>query len=299
MDDEPLVTVVIPTYKRASLVSRAIRSVQNQTYKNLEIIVVDDASPDNTEEVVKGIADTRVRYIRHARNSGLAAAGRNTGIRAAHGKYIAFLDDDDQWRETMVEKQLESIKTNDAVLCAARVDSRGIKRHNKTGVTLADLRKGGDFDPSSLMAKMTVLRECTFDEQLRHGEDWDLFIRIAEKYTIGYVDEPLLFYNDGGHERITNEAVNLQVAELEQRAPMLLKHRKFFGPFWFDYHMANVLLSYVGSRRGKISQFTYAIRRCGIVAVGMVLIGKTKRWGKRKWERVARTFKSSSARSNI
>jgi len=290
MEDKPLVTVIIPTYKRASLVLRAIRSVQNQTYKNLEIIVVDDASPDDTEEVVKSFADTRVRYIRHERNRGLAAAGRNTGIRAAHGKYIAFLDDDDQWRDTMVEKQLESIKTNDAVLCAARMDSGGIKRHTGTVVTLTDLRKGSDFDPSSLMAKTTVLRECTFDEQLRHGEDWDLFIRIAEKYAIGYVEEPLLFYNDGGHDRITNEAVNLQAAGLEQRTHVLLKHRKFFGPFWFDYHMANVLLIYVGSRRGMFRQFAYAIRRCGIVPVGMVLFGKIKRRWMCKWEKAVRTL---------
>jgi len=277
MDDMPLVSVVIPTYRRVSLVPRAIRSVQNQTYKNIEIIVVDDASPDNTEEIVRSIPDPRIRYIRHDRNKGLAAAGRNTGIQAAHGKYIAFLDDDDEWLQTMVEKQLKVIEAHDAVLGAALVNGTHIKRHSGSLVTLDDLRRGSDFDPSSLMAKASVLRGLLFDEQLREGEDWDAFIRIAEKYSIGYVNEPLLIYNDGGHERITNEAKNLTVAELERRMPVIYKHRRFFGPFWFKYHIANFLLSYFYVRRGRLKQVVYAVRRCGLIAVAAVFADKINR----------------------
>jgi len=81
----PKVSVVIPTYNRAHLVGRAIRSVLNQTYQDFEIIVVDDGSTDNTKEVVKSFNDPRIRYIRHEKNRGGSAA-RNTGIRAARGK---------------------------------------------------------------------------------------------------------------------------------------------------------------------------------------------------------------------
>jgi len=95
-DKSVTVSVIIPTYNRAHLVGRAIRSVLNQTYQDFEIIVVDDCSTDNTEEIVKGFNDHRIRYMRHDRNRGGSAA-RNTGIKASQGKYIAFLDSDDEW----------------------------------------------------------------------------------------------------------------------------------------------------------------------------------------------------------
>ena len=98
MRHNPTLTTIIPTYNRAALVKRAIQSVLNQTFQDFEIIVVDDSSVDNTEEVVKGFRDDRIRYIRHPNNKGLPA-GRNTGIKVASGEYIAFLDDDDEWKK--------------------------------------------------------------------------------------------------------------------------------------------------------------------------------------------------------
>ena len=102
----PKVSVIIPTYNRAHLVGRAIRSVLNQTYQDFEIIVVDDGSTDNTEEVVKSFNDPRIRYIRHEKNRGGSAAC-NTGIRAARGEYIAFQDSDDEWLPEKLEKQMQ------------------------------------------------------------------------------------------------------------------------------------------------------------------------------------------------
>ena len=90
------VSAIIPTYNRANIVIRAIQSVLNQTYQNFELLVIDDGSQDNTEEIVTGIHDNRIKYIRHEKNKGVAAA-RNTGIEAAKGEFIAFLDSDDEW----------------------------------------------------------------------------------------------------------------------------------------------------------------------------------------------------------
>lgn len=95
--DNPSVSVIIPTYNRAHLLGRAIQSVLNQTYKDFEIIVVDDGSTDNTEEVMKGFDDRRIRYIRLSQNSGGSSVPRNIGLKAARGEYIASLDDDDFW----------------------------------------------------------------------------------------------------------------------------------------------------------------------------------------------------------
>lgn len=262
---EPLVSVIIPTYKRAALVPRAIESVRRQTYRNIEILVVDDGSPDNTTSVVQAIPDSRIRYLRHETNKGLPAA-RNTGIRAAIGEFIAFLDDDDEWREEKLEKQLKAIKNYDAVLCIGLANGYPLRIHKRPEITLNDLKKGS-FDPSSLLAKASILRDVMFDESLRHGEDWDAFIRIRQRYSIGWVAEPLLIYNEGGHVRMTNEKMHLSGPELEVRATMLHKHRGFLGEKWFKYHLADTLLAYIGSRSGRFCSIAYAVRRCGIMPV--------------------------------
>lgn len=269
----PEISVVIPTYKRSGLVLRAIHSVLKQTYQNFEIIVVDDCSPDNTRDAVLTIQDSRIRYLRHETNKGLPA-GRNTGIDVARGRYVAFLDDDDEWRPEKLEREYEAIQNHDAVLCGALVNNTREKLHNRPVVTVDDLRKGNEFDPSSLLAKTSVLKELRFDENLRQGEDWDAFIRIAQKYSIGYVPEPLLLYNDGAHERMTNQAKNLSLSDLEKRMAVLHKHRNFFGPYWFRYHVADTYLAYIASRNDKRAAIRYAIARCGSVPVVHVLWNK-------------------------
>ena len=100
------VSVVIPSYNRAHLVKRAIDSVLNQTYREFEVIVVDDASTDGTAEIVKGLADQRVRYVKHQANRGVSES-RNTGIKAAKGHLIGFLDSDDEWLPHKLRKQID------------------------------------------------------------------------------------------------------------------------------------------------------------------------------------------------
>jgi glycosyltransferase involved in cell wall biosynthesis len=101
----PVISVIIPTYNRAHLVGRAIRSVLAQTFQDWELIVVDDGSSDNTEEVVCSFQDPRICYISHEVNRGGSAA-RNTGIKVARGEYVSFLDSDDEWLPEKLEKQL-------------------------------------------------------------------------------------------------------------------------------------------------------------------------------------------------
>jgi len=272
---DPLVSVIIPTYKRAVLVQRAIESVLRQTYRNIEILVVDDESPDDTASVVKAIPDSRIKYIRHGKNKGLPAV-RNTGIRAANGELIAFLDDDDEWREDKLDKQIRAIKDCDAVLCTGLSNGYPQRVHRNQRISLDDLRMGS-FNPSALLAKAYVLRDVLFDENLKQGEDWDAFIRIAQRYTIGWLAEPLLIYNDGGHARMTNEARYLSGPELEKRAAMLHKHREFFGEKWFKYHLADTFLAYIGSRPNKLNCISYAVRRTGLMSVAAALVGKIHR----------------------
>lgn len=276
----PLVTVVIPTYNRASLVLRAIESVRRQTYTHVEILVVDDGSSDDTEAIVRAAPDPRIRYLAHEHNKGLPAA-RNTGIRAARGEYVAFIDDDDEWREDKLEKQVRALRVYDAVLCTGVANGYPLRVHRRPTITLKDLRKGS-FNPSGLLAKASVLRDVMFDESLRQGEDWDAFIRIAQRYSIGWLAEPLLYYNEGGHDRMTNEARELSGRALEARTAMLRKHRAFFGERWFRYHLADALLSYIATRPNRLQSIRYARQRCGLVPVISVLAHKVGRFVARR-----------------
>jgi len=105
---ENLISVIIPAYNAAKYIKNTVESVLKQTYQNFEIIIVDDASSDNTVEVVNSIKDERIKLIRHARNQGPGAA-RNTALDAAKGEYVTFLDSDDEWLPQRLEKMLEIV----------------------------------------------------------------------------------------------------------------------------------------------------------------------------------------------
>ena len=105
----PLVSVIIPTRNRVEMLCRAVNSVLSQTFDNLECIVVDDESHDNTEKVINSFEDDRLKYFRHEKNKG-ASAARNTGIRQSQGEFIAFLDDDDEWLDEKLEKQVNLLE---------------------------------------------------------------------------------------------------------------------------------------------------------------------------------------------
>ena len=107
--NNPKVSVIIPTYNRADLLPRAVNSVLSQTFSDYEIIIVDDHSPDNTQDVIAAFTDPRIRSIRHRTNRRQSAA-INTGIANAMGEYIAFLDDDDEWLPNKLEGQVCPIR---------------------------------------------------------------------------------------------------------------------------------------------------------------------------------------------
>jgi len=186
----PAVTVIVPTYNRAATVGRAIRSVLRQTCREWELIVVDDASTDSTEQVVKSFSDPRIKYIRHAQNRRVSAA-RNTGIRAAQGEYVAFLDDDDEWLPEKLAKELEAFRGSDAqvglVYTGKTVfDERGrilqVRMAVESGwVYEAMLKRHFIGSPSRVTVKKEILeRVGGFDENFVNCQDYDLWLRVAK-----------------------------------------------------------------------------------------------------------------------
>lgn len=279
---DQLVSVVIPTHNRAALIVQAIRSVQNQSHPYLEIIVVDDGSSDNTQKVVESQKDPRLRYVRHDINRG-ASAARNTGIHAATGEFIAFLDSDVEWEPETIAHQLKRLDRYDAVLCTMP-GAVGNRYRRKERIPLEDLRKGRFIaaGTSALMARVAPLKDILFDESLWFAEDWDVVIRLAQKYSVGYLNEPLTREIKGRHLRVSH-IKNKSAIELESACQMLRKHKQFLGRKWFRRHMCRILLtSTLGSRtpKEKLIDIIYTARRYGVANVAWTF---AKRFLLRLW----------------
>jgi glycosyltransferase involved in cell wall biosynthesis len=206
MDEKtPTVSVIIPTYNRAHLVGRAIQSVLDQTYHDFELIVVDDASTDATEEAVRNFNDPRIRYIRHEHNRGGSAA-RNTGIGAAHGEYIAFLDSDDEWFPTKLERQIrvalgsgESVGlvyTGIRYVAADKRLNRDEMPHHNGMLFRQLLRRNVVGTTSCALVSHSCLEEVgLFDENMPARQDLDLWLRISKKCRIDFVPEILTVHH--------------------------------------------------------------------------------------------------------
>jgi len=203
----PKVSVVIPTYNSAQFIVETLESVFAQTYEDYEIIVVDDGSTDNTREVLKPYM-SRIRYI--YKENGGASSARNLGIKSAEGEYIAFLDSDDLWMPEKLEKQMEYFQTNpDCGLVYSdciRIDSDGVYLPQSdvyskvSGYIFLKLLEGFVLPTSTVIAKV----ECFgiagyFDENLERCEDYDLWLRIARFFTVGYTEGPLVKYRVRSH----------------------------------------------------------------------------------------------------
>jgi Glycosyltransferases involved in cell wall biogenesis len=201
----PKVSVIIPTYNRAEFLSSAIASVLNQTFQDFEIIVVDDASTDNTHQVVSSFDNYRIKYIRHETNRNGSVA-RNTGIMMSSGEYIAFLDDDDEWLPEKLKIQVSLLENSSPKVGGVYTGSLEIDR--ATGKVLEQVvpSKRGDIYNDLLIencigtASTPILRkECfekvgLFDESLPSSQDLDMWIRISEEFHFEYIKEPLVKY---------------------------------------------------------------------------------------------------------
>ena len=197
-----MISVILPTFNRSNMIVRSICSVLNQTYKDFELIIVDDGSTDCTQDMVSRIKDSRIRYIRHEKNKG-AAAARNTGIKAAQCDLIAFQDSDDEWVPEKLEKQIKAILAlpdDFGVIYSAfwRLGKQKIyiPRKNisiKEGWMYKQLLYGNIVGmPVSLIKKECFNVVGGFSENLRALEDWELFLRISKFFKFKYIDEPLV-----------------------------------------------------------------------------------------------------------
>jgi len=194
---DPTVSVVIPAYNRADTIVRALDSVCAQTFSDLEIIVIDDASTDQTAALVHDYGDPRIRMIHHGTNR-RAGAARNTGIRAARGRYVAFLDSDDEWTPDKLGIQIAALESAPAAVRASCTGSYLVENSREYPrvprlLSHRQMLLGCDLAPGSTL----VVRRDVFDTVglndagFYRYEDWDWALRYAEHYQMGGVPRPL------------------------------------------------------------------------------------------------------------
>lgn len=228
-----MISVVIPTYNRAHVIKRSIESVLNQSYTDFELLIVDDGSVDNTEEVVKRIKDKRIRYIK--KENGGAGSARNFGVKCAKGEYVVFQDSDDVWRKNKLEVQYNDMVSSGADVVFCRFDRHNYSLQSEKlsvlpripggFVSFEQLVKESVVSTQTVFSKRSVLINIPFDDSLRKLEDYEWAIRAGEKYKFFLTDEVLVdvyLQNDS----ITHNGSDLAYIEMiyDRNKEMLKRH---------------------------------------------------------------------------
>lgn len=206
-EQQPIISVIIPTYNRAHTIARTIKSVLSQTYQNFEILVADDASTDDTEDLIREFArSSPIHYVRHEKNQG-APTARNTGAKKARGEYLAFLDSDDIWYPQYLERQLSLLQESPSdigmVCCGMLQKGAGSQRIMSSGsrdLTYDENLVFGDgICTSSFLIKKAAFDKIKgFDVEYSSFQDFDFLLRMSAEFRIVANDEVLMEYCLGG-----------------------------------------------------------------------------------------------------
>lgn len=277
-----LISGIITTHNRdADIVERALKSILNQTHTNIEVIVVDDSSPDfadrdNVKQIVESYSDRNVRYIRHSECKG-ACAARNTGLADAKGEIIGFLDDDDEWMPTKVEKMLPLFDDKEVAIVYSdwllycdddgTVTNQNTQKHS--GSVFDKLIMGVNFIGSTsfpLLRKKCVKEVGGFDVLMQSAQDLDLWLRLSQKYAVGYIDEALNNYHMHNGERIStnyNRRINGNKRLIEKNIEYLKTHKS-------AYYVRNYILFFCYLNAIKYKESFLVCMKCWSIIPGNV-----------------------------
>lgn len=262
-----LVTVVVPTRDRSALLSRALHSLQVQSHRDLEIIVVDDGGADDSAEVVEAMNDPRVRYEWQP-NRG-ACSARNRGMDLARGEYIGFLDSDDEYLPDKIERQLHRFTTAAAEVVgvdAGTIEVTGkderrvrasVNGQDRRGVLM--FRNSAGMTPT-ILYRARVVRGIRWDENLTAYQDFDFLLRALEHGNIERFDEPLVRVHVHGGERLSDPARQRSaVSRLFRKYASEIESDPAIAAIW-HFKLARLHLR-VGDRRSASRHFRLAAER--------------------------------------
>jgi glycosyltransferase involved in cell wall biosynthesis len=238
----PKVSVILPTYNRAKQIENAVQSVLSQTYKNYELIVIDDGSTDSTEDVLRKFTDNnRFKYFKQV-NQG-ASVARNFGLEKSKGELIAFQDSDDKWREDKLEKQVRLIESQSEVGLVYSDMLRVLDNHKKyylksPTVMIHEVIDSNTNDYQVFgMGMVTVLVKRSivekvggFDTRLPRYIDLDWFVRIAKITKCAKINEPLVEYHQSlGITSDPSKAARARQLLLEKHKNEIICNKKFYS----------------------------------------------------------------------
>jgi glycosyltransferase involved in cell wall biosynthesis len=238
----PLVTIIIPTYNRAEFLPQAIDGALSQTYADFELLILDDASTDNTPDVVLPyLVDQRIRYFKNSKNLGISR-NRNYGLSLAKGEYVAMLDSDDVWlgvRKLQIQVDILELETKCGLVGtdATIIDKNGLKIGSITNfgsdaaIRMTVFIKNQFVQSSVLIRKQALADVGDYNEAIPIWEDYELWLRIGEKYKLRNVQELLTGYRD--HD--TNVSKTSGQSSLEAYRQIYERHGR-------NYPMRGVLL---------------------------------------------------------
>jgi glycosyltransferase involved in cell wall biosynthesis len=222
------VSVIIPTYNRGNLIINSIKSVLNQTFRNLEVIVVDDGSTDNTEDEVNKITDKRIKYIKLSSNRGGSNA-RNVGIKNATGQFISFQDSDDIFYPNKIEKQIKNIINKNSIFDFCKINViynstysyliPNARQENSIikGEIFNELISRGNFiSTQSMIIRTKYMKNHLFDIEMPRLQDYDVILGMIPKVKISYTNEVLVDLH------IQNNSVTLSPSKLKKAIYILL-----------------------------------------------------------------------------
>lgn len=291
---KPLVSTIIPTYKRANMLPRAIDSVLNQTYGNIEIIVVDDNNPDSLDRknveilMEKYSADSRVRYLKHNKNKNGSVA-RNTGIKNAKGKYVCFLDDDNYFYKEKVEKQIDYLQKHPeykAVYCGLKREDMEQISSQEGDLTFEQLSGTNIIDTNMiLMERSIILQFGGWDERLKRNQDVSFMLRYFKTGNkVGVVSEALAFYDivdrsnvskPRDNERNFDAFLNFYNEQVEACEKRIKNAKKKI----YSLRYRGVLLSYLKNRDfpGAIRLYFKMLKKAPLIFNKLLITGFIKK----------------------
>jgi glycosyltransferase involved in cell wall biosynthesis len=229
------VSVIIPTYNRGNLIIKSIKSVLNQTFKNLEVIVIDDGSSDNTEHLVNKITDKRLKYVKLNSNKGSSNA-RNIGIKNANGQFISFQDSDDIFYPNKIEKQLKNIINRNSILdfCKINVIYNSTysylipNKRQENSILKGDIfneliSRGNFISTQSMLIRTNYMKKHLFDIYMPRLQDYDVILGMIPKVKISYTKEVLVDLH------IQNNSITRSPRKLKKAINMLLNKKYNFN----------------------------------------------------------------------
>ena len=231
------ISIIIPTYNREKYILNSIQSILNQTLFDIEIIIIDDCSNDNTDKIIKSIKDNRIKYIKLKKRQG-APYARNLGIKLARGRFISFQDSDDIYHFDKLEKQFKNLKRYKSDLDFCKINIHINNTFNRTvpdkrvtraiinGNIYGPLIKSGNFiSTQSILIKKLYIEKYFFDINFPRLQDYDLMLRMIPSIKVSFTNEMLV--NIFRH----NDSISIDSNKLKKALEILLKKNYNFNNF--------------------------------------------------------------------